>query len=195
MNTELAGDARHTPSPEFLRLARSDRAELALVIRGGAQPDIAALAGWEYRGMNLGTGPRLLGIRKFIKGFCRPAAGEAFGYNLRARQNAPEDVWLPQPGGGERPFGFYRIAQVVPGSRDTRYPNALFLDYGRGGNGRFAVTGLIRDYLVRVAPGSDELLLGKAFLAVGPLRLPVGYFILERDAETADCSDHELPDN
>ena len=40
--------------------------------------------------------------------------------------------------------------------------------------------GRIRDYLVRVVPGSDELLLGHAFLAVGGARVPVGWFALER---------------
>ena len=40
--------------------------------------------------------------------------------------------------------------------------------------------GWLRDYLVRVNPGSDDLLLGKAYLAVGPARAPLGFFLLER---------------
>ena len=35
---------------------------------------------------------------------------------------------------------------------------------------------VLRDYVVRVEPGSDELLLGKAYLA----RFRVGFFLLER---------------
>lgn len=31
---------------------------------------------------------------------------------------------------------------------------------------------------------STHLLLGKAFIAAGPLRLPVGYFLLERHRRT-----------
>jgi hypothetical protein len=33
---------------------------------------------------------------------------------------------------------------------------------------------------VRVDPGSDELLLGKAYFAIGSARIPVGFFLLER---------------
>ena len=56
----------------------------------------------------------------------------------------------------------------------------MCLDYGRGGNGRLNPISTLRDYLVRVVPGSDDLLLGKAFVAVGWPRVPVGYFLLER---------------
>ena len=34
--------------------------------------------------------------------------------------------------------------------------------------------------MVRVDPGSDELLLGKAYFATGPARIPVGFFLLEQ---------------
>ena len=57
--------------------------------------------------------------------------------------------------------------------------NALLLDYGAGGNRCLDPSGLIRDYLVRVEPGSDELLLGRAFLALGPFRPSPSYFVLE----------------
>jgi hypothetical protein len=33
---------------------------------------------------------------------------------------------------------------------------------------------------VRVNRGSDELLLGRARFEVGPVRIPVGFFLLER---------------
>ncbi len=33
---------------------------------------------------------------------------------------------------------------------------------------------------MRASPGSDDLLLGQAFLAVGSGRVPVGWFALER---------------
>jgi hypothetical protein len=38
----------------------------------------------------------------------------------------------------------------------------------------------LRDYVVRVSPGSDDLLLGRAFLAAGRRRVPVGWFAIER---------------
>ena len=51
------------------------------------------------------------------------------------------------------------------------------------GNGRLSPLSALRDYLVQVTPGSDALLLGKAFLAVGSWHLPLGYFVLERRTE------------
>jgi hypothetical protein len=54
----------------------------------------------------------------------------------------------------------------------------LLLDYGLGGNGPFGPP--LRDYIVQVYPDNADLLLGKAYLALGPLRIPAGFFILER---------------
>jgi hypothetical protein len=166
----------------FLKLAALKPGQLEAILLRGQMPDMEALAGREYRGMNLGVGARLLGIRKFIKGFYRSADGQAFGYNIRAKQNSPDEPWLARLSGGERKrFGFYRVSPTDPESRDNAYLHALLLDYGQGGNGRFDVTALLRDYLVRVNTGSDDLLLGKAFMAIGPLRVPIGYFLLEHE--------------
>ena len=174
-------------STQFLRTAGLKPRQLEAIMLRGQTPDMHALTGWEYRGMNLGVGARLLGIRKFIKGFCALADRGATGYNVRARQNSPGEAWRAKITGGERKrFGFYRVLTVEPEGRDNAYLNALLLDYGRGGNGRFDITALLRDYLVRVNPGSDDLLLGKAFMAVGPFRVQIGYFLLERRGK-ASC--------
>jgi hypothetical protein len=168
-----------TASAGFLRIAALKPRQLETLMLRGPMPDVDSLIGREYRGMNLGVGARLLGIRKFIKGFFL-RNGQAFGYNIRARQNDPVHPWFARLSGGERErFGFYRVLPADPESRDNAYLNALLLDYGQGGNGRFDITALLRDYLVRVHPESDDLLLGKAFMAVGPLRVQVGYFLLE----------------
>jgi len=181
----MSDKARDMPSTEFLSVASRTPRQLEEFMRHGQMPDADALTGWEYRGMNLGVGARLLGLRKFIKGFCRGGAGEVFGYNVRARQNGPGEAWFVRLTGGERRrFGFYRVLPVDPQSRDNAYLNALLLDYGQGGNGRLAITAALRDYVVRVSPGSDDLLLGKAFLAIGGLRLRIGYFLLERQCQT-----------
>ena len=173
------------PSTEFLRLAALKPPQLEALMVRGETPDSEALIDWEFRGMNLGPGAMILGIRKFIKGFYRSAGGDIFGYNLRARQNRPEEAWSARHGDrAQKRFGFYRVLPADPESRDNAYLNALLLDYGQGGNGRFDITGALRDYLVRVHPGSDDLLLGKAFVAAGPLRLQLGYFLLERHRKT-----------
>jgi hypothetical protein len=168
-------------SSEFQHLAMLDRRALETLMIQGERPDLDALPAWEYRGLNIGAPARLLGIQKFIKGFLGRPSGEVRGYNVRARQNGPGAPWVALPAGQmPRHFGFYTVTMVDPTARDNAYLHALLLDYGRGGNGRLTPVSALRDYLVRVAPGSDDLLLGKAFIALGRPRVPVGYFLLER---------------
>lgn len=177
-------EARERPSEAFRRLATLEKRALELLLAEGEPSATGALDGWEYRGMNVGTGPKLLGIQKFMKGFSRRADGALFGYNLRVKQDGPGAPWVALPeGSAPRRFGFYRVSPVDPSSPDGRYPNALLLDYGQGGNGRLSPLSTLRDYLVRAEPGSDDLLLGKAYIALGPVRVPVGYFVLERYRE------------
>jgi hypothetical protein len=163
-------------SVEYRRIGALPRRELEALIVRGQTPDPTALAGWEYRGMNTPRWAGLAGIRKFIKGFYRAEDGVR-GYNLPVVQDRLDAPWRPKRA---RPFGFYRVVTVDPTARDNHYLHALLLDYGRGGNPRLDPSRTLRDYLVRVRPGSDELLLGKAFVAVGPARLAVSYFVLER---------------
>lgn len=168
-------------SARFLELAGLKRSEFEAMMLRGQTPDAHALLEWEYRGMNIGLGPKLLGIQKFIKGFYRSAEGHAMGYNMRAKQNGPQGPWAAKLDGDEaKRFGFYTVGPVDPGAKDNAYLQALLLDYGKGGNPHLDITGALRDYLVRVERHSDDLLLGKAFLALGPLRLPIGYFLIER---------------
>jgi hypothetical protein len=185
VRTRISNRTQRTPSAPFLSVAAGKPRQWEAIMVRGSIPDVNALTGWEYRGMNLGVGARLLGLRKFIKGFCRLPGGEVRGYNVRARQNRPDEPWqVKRSRGARQRFGFYRIRSVDPESRDNAYLNALLLDYGQGGNGRFDITATLRDYVVRFNPDSDDLLLGKAFLAAGPLRLPIGYFLLERQDKT-----------
>jgi hypothetical protein len=48
---------------------------------------------------------------------------------------------------------------------------AALLDYGQGGNPRYDISRILRDYVVRLRTGSDDLLLGKAYFAVAGTRL------------------------
>jgi hypothetical protein len=162
-------------SQAFRRLAGSSRKELEAVHRQGETPDVAALLGYEFRGFNHPWLMGLMGIRKFIKGFF-PARGAAYGFNTPAQQNGIDGGWLAKPDDASpRRFGFY---SVEPGHTTGRHPNAILLDYSHGDSG--PPTKLLRDYVVRVDAGSDELLLGKAYFAVGSARVPVGFFLLER---------------
>ncbi len=72
------------------------------------------------------------------------------------------------------------MAPVDPEAVDNRHLDALLLDYGAVRVPERGLAGRLRDYLVRVEPGSDDLLLGEADLALGSRRLTVGWFALER---------------
>ena len=62
----------------------------------------------------------------------------------------------------------------------------MLLDYGRGGNARFDPTAGLRDYLVQVAAANANLYLGKAYYALGSLRLATNFFVLERFGRGVD---------
>ena len=150
-----------------MSLATLSARELEKAMLRGATPDPEALAGWEFRGTNTPAWARLAGIQRFIKGFYKQGC-DLFGYNVPVR-----GAWQPK---GAR-FGFYRVDRVDAAARDNAYLHALLLDYGRGGNKPLDPTRGLRDYLVRV---EDDVFLGKAYYAVGPLRVPASYFVLER---------------
>ena len=177
----------HRPSPEYLRIIALPARELEKLLVRGETPDADALAGWTYRGMNNPAWSRVAGIKKFIKGFYRDPDGAVFGYNTPVVQNGDAEGWIPKKpllGKSSEPkrFGFYRVDRVDPSSRDNAYLHALLLDYGRGGNALLDPTAGLRDYVVRVEAGSDELILGKAYFAAGPARFDVrSFFLLERD--------------
>jgi hypothetical protein len=174
-----------TPSQGLIRLGARSSRELEAMLLRGETPDPEKMVGWEYRGLNTPSFARLLGIKKFIKGFYKDDSGRFFGYNIAAAQgltlNAP---WTYRGGGRPRRFGFFAVTPVDPESRDNGYLHAQLLDYARGGNAIYDPTNVVRDYLVRVDRGSDDLLIGKAFVAAGPLRVAVSYFLLERHLKT-----------
>lgn len=177
------------PSQDFLRVLRlpGDQHE-AMMIRG-ERPDADQLTGWVYRGGNVPLWARLVGIGKFAKGFYRGTPGtyqlredgDLYGYNVMVRQNPTEQPWhLKRSPQAPLRHGFYKVSYVDPEARENDYLHALLLDYGRGGNPAIDPSSQIRDYLVRVEPGRDDLLLGKAYVRLGPLKVHTNFFVLER---------------
>jgi hypothetical protein len=167
------------PTPSALALARASRHELEQTFQRGTTPEIDALVGWEFRGINCIS--RLTGLQKFVKGMFRGEDGRVMGYNIRAVQNVLDGRWHLRPStDAPRRFGFYEVSPVDPTARDNLYLHALLLDYGKGGNAPWDVTRGLRDYLVQVDANNPDLLLGKAYYAVGPARLASNFFILER---------------
>jgi hypothetical protein len=103
------------------------------------------------------------------------------GYNCPAVQDALDAAWQPLPSArAPKRFGFYTVAPVDPTAKDNRYLNAVLLDYGKGGNRALDPTRGLRDYLVQVDAANPDLYLGKAYYALGPLRVASNFFILER---------------
>jgi hypothetical protein len=150
-------------------------------IRGEA-PDMAALAGWEYHGVNMpATLPKLLGIRRFIKGFLADGDGGLIGYNKQVVGADLDSPWTPRPrhDGRER-YAYFAVRTVDAGGVESRHLNALLFDYGTAPEPEPGIASRLRDYVVRVVPGSDDLLLGRAYLAIGRRRVPVGWFAIDR---------------
>lgn len=181
--TALKPDGERYTWLEILKDMSNGQREV--IMSTGLAPKFEDLAGWEFAGANALPILRLIGIRKFVKGFyegpSRGSGPEPFiqGYNISVRNNGDDEPHLFKPS-PEKPkrFGFYRLHRVVEGARDDRYPNAHMLDYSLGGNGLFGPP--LRDYLVQVYPDDPDLLLGKAYLALFGLRIPTNFFVLKR---------------
>ena len=163
-------------------LARLGNDELERVFHRGVTPDAQGLVGWEFRGHNTPPWFRLLGIQKFVKGFFTDGDGGVWGYNSPVVQDGVERPWRIKPSDDQpKRFGFYTVAPVDAAAKDNRYLHALLLDYGRGRNPRLDPSAGLRDYLVQVERDDADLLLGKAYYALGPLRVPTfSFFVLDR---------------
>lgn len=182
-----AGPGAGVASARFLALGQMRRRALEQAFLRGSLPDLDALVGWEFRGMNTPPWARLLGIRKFLKGFYRAGDGTVMGYNCPVVQNRLDQPWIARPRDhAPRRFGFYRVSPVDATARDNAYLHAVLLDYGRGGNRLLDPSRGLRDYLVQVDPADPDVYLGKAYYALGPGRLAVSYFVLERHRRAPD---------
>ena len=76
-------------------------------------------------------------------------------------------------------WAWFTVGPVDPEAVDRAYLRALLLDYGAVEEPEAGLAGRLRDYVVRVVPEEDELLLGQAYVAVGRRRVAVGWFALE----------------
>jgi len=163
----------------LFELEQAAKSALEEIFKKGTRPAPDDLAGWEFRGVNAPRWARTVGIKKFCKGFYQD--GEKLrGYNTPVEQNGLRDNWHPLPSAEDpKRFGFYEVTPVDASSRDNAYLQSLLLDYGKGQNPRFDPTRGLRDYLVQI-DDEKEVYLGKAYYAVGPVRVPTSFFILQR---------------
>ena len=168
------------PTAAALALERTTRAHLERTFLDGATPEVDALVGWEFRGINHPGWAKVVGIKKFVKGFYRHEDGRTMGYNCPVVQNVLDGRWHTKPSdSAPTRFGFYEVTAVDATARDNHYLHAVLLDYGKGGNAVYDPTSGLRDYLISV-DGNPDLYLGKAYYALGPARVYTNFFILER---------------
>jgi len=186
MSTQaLSADRPKSFSARYEDLIRLSDAELDEICQAAKGPTPEQLSGYEWRGYNTPKWTGRLGIQKFIKGFF--TVGSAVeGYNLRVTQNGLDGPWqqLPTP---ENPkaFGFFTVKPTNPNSRDNHYPNSTLLNYGESRRNRWhriddVTMKVLRDYVVQPDPGNPDLMIGKAFIALGPARIYSNFFIIER---------------
>jgi hypothetical protein len=159
--------------------------ELESIFRAGKTPEKKNLVGYEFRGYNTPMITELLGFRKFKKGFFLAEGQsedglEIMGFNVLVVQNGLYGKWLALPSEhAPKRYGFYRVYEVRPYERDNKYTNALLLNYGIPRNGLHPAR-LLRDYLVQPDPNNIDLYLGRAYFALGALRVFPSFFVLER---------------
>ncbi len=166
------------------------------VLAQGTAPAFSSIVGFEFRGWNVfgdvvakGVGS-VMGIQRFAKGFfVRGDVGDVDtapfveGYNVKIQRGGSDDPWTAIPN-DEQPtrHGFFRVFGPGAGeARRERHPHALFLDYALGvpKPGLFDGGGL-NDFVVQVDGDNADLLLGKAYMRVGPIESVAGFFVIER---------------
>ena len=184
MSTTATPLLSKTPSLAYRGLEAMGMAELEQVFLRGTTPELDQLVGWQFRGCNTPSWAKLVGIKKFIKGFFRDENGQIMGYNCPVHQDKLSAPWRAKPSdSAPKRFGFYTVTDVDPTARDNAYLHAVLLDYSQGDNPMLDPSKGLRDYVVQVYADNPDLLLGKAYYALGPTRIATSFFILERDRQ------------
>jgi hypothetical protein len=160
---------------DFEALMELPLRRLAAIHADGTRPDPSILSGREYRGANRPASSALLGIRRFIKGFRSDPEGGVHGYNKQVRGASLHAPWTAVRRRDGRVAYAPFLVLPAPDERGT----SLLLDYGAADEPERGPARRLRDLLVRVTPGSDDVLLGRAHLEVRGRWLPVGWFVLD----------------
>jgi len=180
--------------PTASDLWRMSRRELKDVLCDGYPIEPDGLDDTEYEGVSLGL-PEVverLTWKKFMKVFHRdPTHGCLRGWNVRIEQNPMSGPWEPQRRRGQPvTFGHYRVVSAAGHRMPWRCDQALLIHYGLGGNPRLDPTARMRDPLVAVHPGDNELLLGWSYLDLGRRQVPTpSFFSLQRGGALS----HRIP--
>lgn len=144
----------------------------------GVPPDPESMMGWEFYGYNTMAITVALGIRKFKKGFYRRGKGRTpmAGYNVKIKPAVLDGPWNAGGPGGAY-VGYFDCTTAV---KEGLHPGSLLLDYGADSRNMLFDGSFLRDYVVQPDPKNPDVLLGKAYAALGGARIPVSYFVLQR---------------
>lgn len=163
----------------FERLAATSTGVLETIQGRGLGPLPRDLAGWRYRGLHLHPLARAFGVARFTLGFfAAPGVPDVEGFRLRTSQEGEGRPWQTDDRAAR--YGWLVAAPADVQGRD-RYPTATALDYQesrRNPSGDWLRLRLT--YLVMANSGDPGLLVGKVYLRLGKLHLPVGFVVLER---------------
>ncbi|MDP2343686.1 MAG: hypothetical protein Q8O67_22190 [Deltaproteobacteria bacterium] len=185
-----------TQQHTFQSLTAMKGDDLAKVLAQGTAPAFSSIAGSEFRGWNVfgdigakavGT---VMGIQRFAKGFfVRDGAADVDGldsiegYNVKIQRGTQAEPWTAIPDDAHPTrFGFYKVWKAGLGeARAGRHEHALLLDYSQGNPkpGLFEGSGL-KDFVVQVDADNPDLLLGTAYMTLGPITMPPSFFVAER---------------
>lgn len=165
----------------YRELCLAPTARLDEVFARGVAPDPKSLCGFEFYGYNTAAIAGVLGIRKFKKAFYARdgARTEVGGYNCKVKPTALDGAWV-NGGPGAAYQGYYDVKTPVEGASVASHPNAIYLDYGSEPANSLLDGSFLRDFVVQPDPSEPDVLLGKAYARLGPVTLPVSYFVLQR---------------
>jgi hypothetical protein len=171
-----------------LRLISEDPETLGRMMACKPSPRPEDLVG-EWRGVNKGLGAAAAGLHQDVKVFHR-CGQRVEGYNILVEQVKVEELedcgWQPKRNAfGETlpPMGHFRVG-CDPSPKRHQARNHIVLDYSQSGNLPWDPTRHLWDELVEAEP---NLLLGRAYMSVGSLRVPIAYFALEKRVSHCDA--------
>jgi len=168
----------------FDELTELDNKRLGELVRAGGTPTIAEVVGYDFRGYNVPPVTRLIGTRKFKKGFyAQPGADDyAWGYNVPVAQNDKTEPWLAEPNEeNPRRYYFYKVFPAGTPGYLKECAHALIIDYSKW-SGTFFLNPVrfTVDYLVYPDPENHDLIVGRSDFVKGPINFFMGHLILER---------------